>query len=97
MDNKITAMMGFAIDESPIPLETLGFETPDTDAKIFSMGFRYQQTENFSWGAAFLYDSKESISIPAGSTITNNPVLIYGGGFSGGGAYLSTVGVAYEY
>lgn len=97
MGNKITAMMGFSIDESPIPVETLGFETPDTDAKIFSMGFRYQQTENFSWGAAFLYDSKEPISIPAGSTITNNPVLLNGGSFSGGGAFLTTVGVAYEY
>ncbi len=73
MDNKITAMMGFAIDESPIPVETLGFETPDTDAKIFSMGFRYQQTENLSWGAAFLYDSKEPISIPAGSMIKVKP------------------------
>jgi len=97
MENKITAMMGFAIDESPVPVETLGFETPDTDAKIFSMGFRYQQTEKFSWGAAFLHDSKEPISIPAGSNITNSPVLGYGGSFSGGGAYLTTVGVAYEY
>lgn len=97
MDNKITAMMGFAIDESPVPVETLGFETPDTDAKIFSMGFRYQQTENFSWGAAFLYDSKEPISIPAGISIINNPVLDNGGSFSGGGAYLTTIGVEYEY
>ncbi len=97
MDNKITAMMGFAIDTSPIPVETLGFETPDTDAKIFSMGFRYQQNENLSWGAAFLYDSKEAITIAPNTTITNNPVLINGGGFSGGGAFLTTLGVAYEY
>ena len=67
MDNKITAMMGFAIDETPAPVETLGFELPDSDAKIFSMGFRYQQTENLSWGAAFLYDSKESISLHWGT------------------------------
>ncbi len=80
-----------------VPVETLGFETPDTDAKIFSMGFRYQQNENLSWGAAFLYDSKEAITIAPNTTITNNPVLINGGGFSGGGAYLTTIGVAYEY
>lgn len=97
MDNKITAMMGFAIDESPVPVETLGFETPDTDAKVFSMGFSYQQTENLSWGAAFLYDSKEPISIPAGTSIINNPVLDNGGSFSGGGAFLTTIGVSYEY
>jgi long-chain fatty acid transport protein len=95
MDNKITAMMGFAIDETPAPLETLGFELPDSDAKIFSMGFRYQQTENLSWGAAFLYDSKEAISMPAG--INDNLVLANGGGFSEGGAFLTTIGVSYKY
>lgn len=95
MDNQITAMFGFAIDETPAPLETLGFELPDSDAKIFSMGFRYQQNEQLSWGAAFLYDSKEPISMPAG--INENPVLAHGGSFHEGGAFLTTVGIAYEY
>jgi long-chain fatty acid transport protein len=90
MDNKITAMMAFAIDESPAPVETLGFELPDSDAKVFSMGFRYQQTENLSWGAAFLYTGKDSISV------VNND-LIPGGTFTEGGAFLTTIGVAYEY
>jgi len=92
---KITTMMGFAIDETPAPVETIGFELPDSDAKIFSMGFRYQQTENLSWGAAFLYDSKEAISVTSG--VNPNPVLANGGGFSGGGAFLTTIGIAYEY
>lgn len=95
MDNRITAMFGFAIDETPAPLETLGFELPDSDAKIFSMGFRYQQNEQLSWGAAFLYDSKEPVSMPAG--INANPVLAHGGSFHEGGAFLTTVGIAYEY
>ena len=95
MDNKITAMMGFAIDETPVPIETIGFELPDSDAKIFSMGFRYQQTENLSWGAAFLYDSKEARTVPSG--VAHNPILANGGGFTEGGAYLTTIGVAYEY
>jgi len=90
MDNKITAMMAFAIDESPAPVETLGFELPDSDAKVFSMGFRYQQTENLSWGAAFLYTGKDSISVADND-------LIPGGTFTEGGAYLTTIGVAYEY
>ncbi len=92
MDNKITAMMGFAIDETPVPVETLGFELPDSDAKIFSMGFRYQQADNLSWGVAFLYDSKESLSIAPGVNDS-----IPQGGFSEGGAFLTTVGIAYEY
>jgi len=93
--DKITMMMGFAIDETPVPAETIGFELPDSDAKIFSMGFRYQQTEALSWGAAFLYDSKESRSLTSG--VAENPVLANGGSFSDGGAFLTTVGLAYEF
>ncbi len=93
--DKITMMMGFAIDETPVPSETIGFELPDSDAKIFSMGFRYQQTDEISWGAAFLYDSKESRSLTPG--VADNQVLANGGGFSEGGAFLTTIGMAYEF
>lgn len=95
MDNKLTAMFGFAIDETPVPAKTIGFELPDSDAKIFSMGFRYQQTPNLSWGAAMLYDSKESRSLTLG--VAENTILANGGDFSEGGAFLTTVGVAYEF
>jgi len=93
--DKITMMMGFAIDETPVPLATLGFELPDSDAKIFSMGFRYQQNENLSWGAALLIDSKDSISMPRG--VNHDPILANGGSFNGGGSILTTLGVAYEF
>ena len=93
--DKITMMMGFAIDETPVPDETIGFELPDSDAKIFSMGFRYQQTEEISWGAAFLYDSKESRSLTRG--VADNAVMANGGSFSGGGAFLTTIGGSYEF
>jgi len=94
--DRITVMMGFAIDETPIPDETLSFELPDSDAKVFSMGFRYQQTENLSWGAAFLYDAKEARSIAKG--VSDNPVInANGASFSGGGAYLTTLGLSYEF
>lgn len=97
MDNDFALMLGFALDESPVPPETLGFETPDTDAKILSAGFNYKQTENLSWGVAVLYDNKKPITIVPGTNITNNPVLANGGRFTGGGAFLTTVGVAYEF
>ncbi len=97
MDNDLTLMLGFAIDESPVPANTLGFETPDTDAKILSIGVNYKQTENLSWGVAFLYDNKKPITIEPGSTIAGNPILENGGRFTGGGAMLTTLGVAYEF
>jgi len=95
MDNGITAMMGFALDETPTIQKTLGFELPDSDAKIFSMGFRYQQTENLSWGLAMLYDAKDPISLTKG--VSDNMVLANGGSFNGGGAYLTTIGLSYEF
>jgi len=95
MDNKLTALFGFSIDNSPTAVENLGFELPDSDSKNFSMGFKYQQNENLSWGASFLYSSKEAISVPRG--VNDNPVLANGGTFTEGGAFLTTVGVAYEF
>lgn len=99
MDNKLTALFGFSIDNSPTPVKTIGFELPDSDSTNFSMGFRYQQNENLSWGASFLYSAKDPISLIPGAhedqSATN--VLNYGGGFSEGGAFLTTVGVAYEF
>lgn len=95
MDNKITAMLGAGIDESPVPLETIGFEMADSDARVFSMGFRYQQNEHLSWGAAFVVSDKDAISLNPG--VAENPILVKGGGFSEGGAYLTTVGMAYEF
>jgi len=99
MDNKLTAMFGFAIDETPVPVENIGFELPDSDAKIFSMGFRYQHTQNLSWGAAFLYDSKEALTLKRGAHEDQSPtnLLNQGGTFTGGGAFLSTIGVEYEF
>ena len=94
--DKMTMMMGFALDETPVPDETISFELPDSDAKVFSLGFRYQQTESLSWGAAFLYDSKEPRSVGRG--IADNAVIkANGASFSGGGAFLTTVGMAYEF
>jgi long-chain fatty acid transport protein len=95
MSDKFTAMFAFAIDETPVPKEHLGFELPDSDAKIFSMGFRYQQSKNLSWGMALLVDSKESQTLTKG--VADNQILTNGGSFSGGGAVLSTIGISYRY
>ena len=99
MDNKFTVMMGFAIDETPVSPQYVGFELPDTDAKIASIGFRYQQSESLSWGAAFLYDSKDPLTLKAGAHHDQSPtnLLNQGGSFDGGGAYLTTVGMAYKF
>lgn len=93
--DKLTLMMGFAIDETPVPDKTIGFELPDSDAKIVSMGFRYRQTEDISWGLAFLMDSKDPRTLTPG--VADNRVLNNGGSFGEGGAYLLTAGMSYEF
>jgi long-chain fatty acid transport protein len=93
--DKLTLMMGFSIDETPVPDKTIGFELPDSDAKVVTMGFRYQQTEEISWGLAFLIDSKDPRTIPAG--VAENDVINHGGSFDDGGAYLLTAGMSYEF
>ena len=97
MENDITMMMGFSIDETPVSNKYIGFELPDSDAKIFTMGFQYQQTEHLSWGAAFLYDSKEAISLTPRAHEDTRSVLNSGGSFHEGGAFLTTIGLSYEY
>ncbi len=91
-----TWMAGIAIDETPVPDEYIGFELPDSDATVYSAGFRYQQSEALSWGVAVLIDDKDSRTIEPG-TVTDNEVLVNGGTFDDGGAYLVTVGMAYAF
>ncbi len=73
IDDKFTVMAGFALDETPAPLNNLGFELLDSDSKIYSAGLRYQQTDNLSWGIALSYDDKESLTIPTSTTGNPNP------------------------
>lgn len=85
--NAWTLMAGFALDENPIPDSTLGFDLPDSDAKLYSVGFRYKVNEDLDLGMAYLYDDKESRSVV-------NEYL--NGVFDDGGAHMVTVGLSYK-
>jgi len=85
--NAWTLMAGFALDENPIPDSTLGFDLPDSDAKLYSLGLRYQLNADIDLGIAYLYDDKESRSA------VNEQV---NGNFDDAGAHLVTIGVSYK-
>jgi long-chain fatty acid transport protein len=85
--NDFTLMAGFALDENPIPDATLGFDLPDSDAKLYSLGMRYRINADLDLGIAYLYDDKESRSVV-------NHYL--NGTFDDGGAHLLTVGISYK-
>jgi len=87
-------MAGFAIDKTPVPSNTLGFELPDSDAKLYSVGFEYKMSQNLKVGLAYLYDDKED------RTVTNrsgsNPTAPYGT-FSDSAAHLLTASLKYKF
>jgi len=90
LNTQWTVMAGFAIDKTPIPDQTLGFELPDSNAKIYSCGVRYQATENLNIGAAYLFDDKESRTV-ANTGYSPN------GTFDNAAAQLVTVGLQYRF
>lgn len=83
-----TFMAGFAIDKNPVPDQTLSFELPDSDAKIYSGGLRYQPTDKLTLGAAYLFADKES------RTVTNAGL---NGTFDNSAAHLLTAGLQYRF
>nr|WP_321466215.1 outer membrane protein transport protein [uncultured Desulfobulbus sp.] len=88
MKNNFILMAGFAIDENPVPSDTLGFELPDSDALLYSLGVRYTINEDMEMGVAYLYDDKES------RTVTNSTVQ---GTFKDASAHLVTLGFTWKF
>ena len=82
-------------DGTPLSDGARGFELPDSDAKIFSAGLRYQYSEDISMGIAFLYDIKEDRTLAPG--VAENDIIKAGGTFDEGGAFLTTLGISYEF
>ena len=90
MSDKLTLMAGYTKDETPIDKQHISYELPDSDANIYTFGFRIQHSKELSYGMAYLHDEKESFSVAQGAGEVN-------GKFSGGGADLLSVGVAYTF
>lgn len=82
-------MAGFAIDKNPVPEATLGFELPDSDAKLYSVGFDYKVNEKTTLGLAYLYDQKKSRIVSTDSGIN--------GTFEDASAHLVTASIKYRF
>lgn len=97
LNPKWTLMAGFAYDETPVPEQYVGYELPDSDAKIFSFGAKYNYSDKMTIGAALLYDQKDKLSIPAGVNAEAGGTLGNGATFENAKAYLFTVGMEYKF
>lgn len=97
LNPKWTVMAGLAYDETPVPKKYVGYELPDSDAKIVSFGAKYNYSDNMTIGAALLYDRKDKLTIPAGVNTEANGTLAGGATFENARAYLFTVGMEYKF
>lgn len=88
-------MAGFAIDKTPTPDNTLGFELPDSDAKLYSVGFEYKLSQNLKMGLAYLYDVKEDRTVSNYNAETNQTGST--GTFSNSVAHLVTASFKYKF
>lgn len=87
--DKLKIMAGFAYDNNPVPDSTLGFELPDSDAKIYSIGGQYKYSDVMDFGFAYLYDDKDS------RTVTNTGGI--DGTFTDSVAQLVTISMEYRF
>jgi len=92
LDDTWTLMAGFALDESPAPPQTIGFELPESDGKIFSLGARYRASNNLEIGGAVLYTVREDLHL---NSADNDNALT--GTFSDAGALLVSLGAQYQF
>ncbi len=86
--DKLKFMGAFAIDKTPVPDATLGFELPDSDAYIYSAGLEYKLNSKMKIGLAYLYSDKKSRSV-------NNGYVA--GEFTDSSAHLLTASLKYRF
>ncbi|WP_163340646.1 OmpP1/FadL family transporter [Desulfopila sp. IMCC35008] len=88
------ATFGFAIDETPVREETLGFELPDSDGYMYSAGVRYAVSDRVKIGVSYMFYYTTS------KTVTGEPVAgLPGieGRFEDGGAHAVNVGAVFSW
>jgi len=91
---KLTAMIGYAYDKTPVPDKTIDFTLPDSDKHIFSAGIKYRLDERMSIGVSGLYTAQKKRSAKVYDPITKSYTV---GKFSEGGAVLFGIGLSYSY
>jgi long-chain fatty acid transport protein len=86
------ATLGFAIDETPVKEETLGFELPDSDGYMYSAGVRYAVSDRISVGMSYMFYYTTSRSV-TGDSVGGLPGI--NGSFEDGGAHAVNVGAVF--
>ncbi|MBN2817022.1 MAG: outer membrane protein transport protein [Campylobacterales bacterium] len=89
----LTLMAGYVYDQTAIPDNTLGFESPGSNAQSVSLGARFKVDENLDVGLSALYSMKEDRTIDAAAANING----INGTFSNSNVLLVSAGVGYRF
>ncbi len=92
--DKLTAMLGYAYDKTPVPDSTIDFSLPDSDKHIFSGGIKYKYDDRLTIGFSALYTKQKNRNAKIYDNISNSYI---NGTFKEGGAYLFAFGMNYSY
>lgn len=92
LNDKWTLMGGFALDKSPAPKSTIGFELPESDGQIFSVGGRYKVSRQLEIDGGILYTKRDTLKLKPGES--DNGLV---GEFKGAGALLVSIGAMYRF
>jgi long-chain fatty acid transport protein len=82
-------MAGFAIDENGADKDHIGFELPESDAKLYSLGVEYAINQNMKIGLSYLYDEKDKLTLDQTGGIN--------GTFEDASAHLLTASFKYKF
>lgn len=88
------ATFGFAIDETPVKEETLGFELPDSDGYMYSAGVRYAVSDRVKIGVSYIFYYTTSRSV-TGEPVAGLPGI--DGRFEDGGAHAVNLGAVFSW
>ncbi len=84
--DELIFMAGLAMEQSPVPDETLGFILFDSDSRLLSTGLRYSLNENFDLSAAYLYKVMEKRTVASDQA---------NGTFSESSSHVASVNLSY--
>jgi long-chain fatty acid transport protein len=91
---KLTAMLGYSYDNTPVPNNTIEFSLPDSDKNIFSGGLKYKVDDRMSLGFSMLYAKQKSRDAQVYNKVTKT---FDTGTFKDGGALLMAFGMDYSF
>jgi len=91
--DSVTLMAGYVWDETAIPDNTIGFESPGSNASSVSFGGRYQINNNMDIGLSALYSMKKDRIINATAANING----VNGTFSNSNVLIVSAGLGYKF